>query len=180
MVDPTSSDRERDEGQSQKDQSRVAYRLAYEAMLDWRDGSYTKLEAFRNRAAVLLSVTGIVMAAGIGVTAGEDVTRGCLTWVGVSVAGIGLILSLVAAYALMRPLKGPFVVEPEKLLTNFGDNPEQYRNDDATYRAIALFGQARCDKLEEDVKRRCSWLVMSMAGLVVTVVGVVLVWGDAF
>ena len=38
--------------------------------------------------AVLLSVTGIVMAAGIGVTAGEDVTRGCLTWVGVSVAGM--------------------------------------------------------------------------------------------
>ena len=178
-TDPASSDEDQGDEPYQGHESRVAYRLAYEAALDWRDGSYTKLEAFRNRAAGLLSAAVIAMAAGIGVTAGEDVSRGSLTWVGVSVAGFGLLLSLVAAFALMRPLEGPFVLEPEKLARNFADNLGRYRTDDATYRSIALFGQRECSNLADDVERRCRWLCMSVAGLPVTALGAVLVWADA-
>ena len=160
-------------------ESRVAYRLAYEAALEWRNGSYTKLEAFRNRAVGLLSVAALVMTAGVAVTAGAGVTRGWLTWVGVSVAGSGLVLSFVAAIALMRPLLGPFVLKPQTLVENFGDNPARYPTDDATYEAIALFGQKECSRLSTDVKRRCLWLYMSMGGLGVTALGTVLVWVDA-
>ena len=178
-ADPASSSEDPVAEPYQGHEPRVAYRLAYEAVLDWRDGSYTKLEAFRNRAAGLLSAAVIAGAAGIGVTAGEDASRGSLTWVGVSVAGSGLLLSLVAAGALMRPLKGPFVLEPEKLARNFGDNLGGYQTDDATYKAIALFGQEECSQLADGVRRRCRWLYMSVVGLPVTAVGAVLVWADA-
>ena len=178
-TDPALSDEDHVEEPDQRHESRVAYRLAYEAALDWRDGSYTKLEAFRNRAVGLLSVAALVMSAGIAVTAGEDVTRGWLTWVGVFVAGFGLALSLGAAYKLVRPFKGPFVLAPKKLVKNFGDNPEKYPTDDTTYEAIAWFGQKECSKLAEKVKRRCRWLNVSMVGLFVTALGTVLVWADA-
>lgn len=177
--DPDPSDEDTSGRPYQGHEHRVAYRLAYEAVLDWRDGSYTKLEAFRNRAAGLLSAAVIVMAAGIGVTAGEDASRGSLTGVGVAVAVLGLLLSLVAAWALMRPLEGPFVVEPEKLAKNFGDNLGRYRTDDATYRSIAVFGQGKCSDLADDVQRRCRWLYVSLTGLPVTAVGALLVWADA-
>ncbi len=180
MVDPMSSDEELGEGQPQKVQSRVAYRLAYEATLDWRDGSYAKLEAFRNRAVGLLSVSVIVMVAGIGVTTGEATTRGWLTWVGVSVAVLGLLLSFVAAVALMRPLTGHFVVSPKALVEDYGDNHETYQTDDDTYKDIALHGEKKYTKLSKDVKRRSDWLYMSMTGLVVTLLGTGLVWVDAF
>ena len=178
-TDPASSDEDQGDEPYQEHESRVAYRLAYEAALDWRDGSYTMLEAYRNRAAGLLSAAVIAMAAGIGVTAGEDASRGSLTWVGVSVAVLGLLLSLVAAFALMRFLEAGFVIEPEKLVRNFGDNLGGYRTDDAAYGAIALFGQKECSQLAADVRRRCRWLYVSMVGLPVTVTGVVLVWADA-
>ena len=180
-ADPEPSDEDGSDEPDQGQESRVAYRLAYEAALDWRDGSYAKLEAFRNRAAGLLSATVIAMGAGIGVTgvAGESASRGDLTWIGVSVAGTGLALSLLASWALMRRLEGPFVMEPEKLAKNFGDNPARSPTDDATYSAIALFGQRECSRLADDVTRRCRWLNVSLAGLPVTVAGVVLVWADA-
>ena len=178
-TDPTSSDEDHVKEPCQGHESRVAYRLAYEAALDWRNGSYTKLEAFRNRAAGLLSVAALVMTAGIAVTAREDVTRGCFTWVGVSVAGSGLALSFVAAGALMRPLEGPFVLKPQTLVKNFGDNLETYPTDDATYKEIATYGHEKCFKLAEDVTRRCWWLYVSMTGLGMTVLGTVLVWVDA-
>ena len=181
-TDPASSDEDHAEEPDKGQESRVAYRLAYEAALDWRNGSYTKLEAFRNRAAGLLSGAVIVMgAAGIGVTGvtDESATRGDLTWIGVSLTVGGFVLCFWAACVLMYKLKGGFVIEPEKLVRNFGDNLGRYRSDDATYRAIALFGQEECAKLADDVQRRCQWLYVSMVGFPVTVAGVVLVWADA-
>ena len=180
--DPNSSDEVASGKPYQGHERRVAYRWAYKAALDWRDGSYAKLEAFRNRATGLLSGAVIVMGAtGIGVTgvADESATRGDLTWLGVSVAVGGFVLCLFAAGALMNRLEGAFVIEPEKLVRNFGDNLGRYRSDDATYRAIALFGQKECSTLAKKVDRRCRWLYVSMVGFPVTVAGVVLVWADA-
>ena len=180
--DPDPSDKDTSGRPYQGHEHRVAYRLAYQAALDWRDGSYTKLEAFRNRATGLLSGAVIVMGAtGIGVTgvADESAKRGDLTWIGVFVAVAGFVLCLFAAGALMGRFEGAFVIEPERLVRNFGDNLGRYRSDDATYRAIALFGQQECSKLAEKVDRRCRWLYLSMVGFPVTVAGVVLVWADA-
>ena len=180
--DPDPSDEDSSGKPYQGHERRVAYRLAYRAALDWRDGSYAKLEAFRNRATGLLSGAVIVMGAtGIGVAGVTDerATRGDLTWIGVSLTVGGFVLCFLAACVLMYKLEGGFVIEPEKLVRNFGDNLGRYRSDDATYRAIALFGQEECAKLADDVQRRCRWLYMSMAGFPLTVAGVVLVWADA-
>lgn len=170
------------EDETQK-QGRVAYRLGHEAALAWTAGEYAKLEAFRNRAAMFLSAAVIAVAAGIGVTGAGGphaaLDRGCVTWIGLSVAGVGLAMCLAGAIGLMRRFEGPFVLKPKVLVTNYGDRPDKYPTDDATFRALALWGQDQCSELTEDVKKRCRWLNLSMWGLPVALVGVVLVWLDA-
>ena len=176
----TASDNGKDET---RQEGRAAYRLGHEAALAWTAGEYAKLEAFRNRAAVFLSAAVIAVAAGIGVTgaggAQAALERGCVTWIGLLVAGVGFAMSLAGAIGLMRPFEGPFELHPEVLVTNYGDKPDKYPTDDATFRALALWGQDKCSELSEAVKQRCRWLYLSMWGLPVALVGVVLVWLDA-
>ena len=180
-ADPEPSDEDGSDEPHQGQESRVAYRLAYEAALEWTAGSYATLEAFRNRAAGFLAAAVIAVAAGIGVSGipHPEATRGCLTWIGLLVAAQGFAASFVGAVALMRPLKGPFVLKPKTLAEGYGDEPKTFPTDDATYRTLAMWGQTECSNLADAVQRRCRWLYVSMAGLPVTVVGVVLVWIDA-
>lgn len=184
-TDPASSDEDHIDEPSQGHESRVAYRLGHEAALAWTAGEYAKLEAFRNRAAVFLSAAVIAVAAGIGITgaggAQATLERGCMTWIGLLVAGVGFAMSLAGAIGLMRPFEGrrPFVLQPEVLVTNYGDKPDKYPTDDATFKALALWGQKKCSELSEEVKDRCRWLYLSMWGLPVALAGVVLIWLDA-
>lgn len=161
-------------------EERVAYRLGYEAGLEWKEREYAKLEAFRNRASMFLSATVVASGAGIGVSgvAASGVERGCLTWFGVLAVAVGFAACLAAAIGLMRPLKGPFEISPKTLVKEYGDNIVSYPTDDATYSALALWSECKCGKLADTVKRRCQWLNLSMGGLPLAVAGVVLLWAD--
>ena len=178
MVDSTSSDGERQE--AEKDPPRIAYRLAHEAAVECTRSVYVMLEAYRNRAVGMLSVSAIVIVAGFGFVTGETESRGCLTWFGVFVAVLGFLASLLATSMLLRPFKGAFEISPKTLVENYGDNPAKYPTDDDTYRKLALYGETESSKLSQEVAQRCKWIYASMAGLVAASAGAALVWFDAF
>ena len=169
----------RDAADSEGD--RVAYRIAYEAALAWTASEYATLEAYRNRAAVFLSAAVVAVGAGIGASdavPGQAIEHGCLTTVGLLVASVGFAGCLLGASRLMCPLKGPFVLEPQTLVEEYGDNPADYPTEDETYRNLALWGSRRCNELSASVRDRCRWIYVSMGGLPLAVSGVVLIWAD--
>ena len=121
-ADPEPSDEDGSDEPHQGQESRVAYRLAYEAALEWTAGSYATLEAFRNRAAGFLAAAVIAVAAGIGVSGipHPEATRGCLTWIGLLVAAQGFAASFVGAVVRWDPDLSPRVV---------GLNPQGWEDD---------------------------------------------------
>ena len=160
--------------------SRVAYRLAYEEVIRWRDELDAQLDRIRTRAMALFAVAVIAAGTGLASFPSAELPSSSPSVPWVSVIGAGVLANLVAVLVVLRSPEGPFGDSPHTLVDR-GENVDRFPTDAAVYRDLALWGNRNVLKLNTQVNARRYWLFVNLTGVTAVLAGLAaLHWGRLF
>lgn len=158
----------------------AGYELAYRTGLQAVEDQASTLRETRDRAGTLISTAVLAggLAAGLVFTSDRVVNIGWPGAVGSVAAVVGLVATLTAAVLVWRPSEGRFVQDAGVLIGTYveGDSPLELPE---IHREFALWLGGHAESNREILGRKLKTFTWGLGFLVLEVVGVILVMGDA-
>lgn len=151
---------------------RIAYQLAYDEGIRTRTEANARLEAYRTRVTQVfladLVGAGAAMSGLIRLDTAE--VQVPYLWLYVVVSGVAVTF---AAFVWMTwGVRSRFRNDPRRMI-HYGDDHDMFPTDDMVLKDLALWLARSNNLLHRKVHRRCWSMYPSMAGVLVTIVGLI-------
>lgn len=158
----------------------AGYELAYRTGLQAVEDQASTLRETRDRAGTLISTAVVAggLAAGLVFTSDRVVDIGWPGVIGSVVAVAGLVAVLMTAVLVWRPSEGQFVQDAGVLVGTYVERDPPIELPEI-YRELALWLGRLAESNRETLNRKLKVFTWGLSFLVLEIVGVVLVIGDA-
>lgn len=158
----------------------AGYELAYRTGLQAVEDQAATLRETRDRAGTLISTAVVAggLAVGLVFTSDRVVDIDWLGAVGSAAAVVGLVAVLIAAVLVWRPSEGQFVQDAGVLVGTYVERDPSIELPEI-HRELALWLGRFAESNRETLNRKLKAFTWGLSFLVLEIVGVVLVIGDA-
>ena len=158
----------------------AGYELAFRTGLQAVEDQASTLRETRERAGTLISTAVLTggLAAGLVFTSDRVVDIDWLGAVGSAAAVVGLVAVLIAAVLVWRPSEGQFVQDAGVLVGTYVERDPPLELSEI-HRELALWLGGNAESNRRILERKLKAFTWGLGFLVMEIVGVILVMGDA-
>lgn len=158
----------------------AGYELAYRAGLQAVEDQASTLRETRDRAGTLISTAVVAggLAVGLVFTSDRVVDIDWLGAIGSATAVVGLVAVLITAVLVWRPSEGRFVQDAGVLVGTYVERDPPIELPEI-HRELALWLGRLAESNRETLNRKLKAFTWGLGFLVLEIVGVILVIGDA-